>query len=244
MNLKNKIVLVTGGAVRIGRAITLEMVKSGAKVYCHYHSSETKAKSLKNEIKGLNGELYLIKADFTKTTLALDILSKIIEDNKRIDVLINNAALFIKTSISNLNESDWDTLFCVNLKTPFFISQKFGLIMKKQGFGKIINIGDTSGLNPWTGYLPYSLSKSGIISMTKGLAKALAPEVLVNCVNPGPVLIPDYYNEKEIKKAVNKTLIKRTGNPNDIVQTIKYLIEGTDYITGSVINVDGGRSIN
>ena len=116
--------------------------------------------------------------------------------------------------------------------------------MKKQGFGKIINIGDTSGLNPWPGYIPYSLTKSGIIAMTKGLAKALAPEVLVNCINPGPVLIPDYYDEDEIKKAVDKTLIKKTGSANDIVQTIKYLIEGSDYITGSIINVDGGRNIN
>jgi len=116
--------------------------------------------------------------------------------------------------------------------------------MKKQGSGKIINIGDISGLNPWPGYIAYSLTKSGIISMTKGLAKALAPEVMVNCINPGPVLIPENYSESEIKTAIDKTLLKKAGSPEDIAQTVKYIIEGTDYLTGSIINVDGGRSIN
>ena len=146
--------------------------------------------------------------------------------------------------MGQISDADWDKLFTINLKTPFFISQKIGLIMKKQGFGKIINIGDTSGLNPWPGYLPYSLTKSGIIAMTKGLAKALAPEVLVNCINPGPVLIPEYYDANDINRTIEKTLIKKPGSANDIVQTVKFLIEGSDYITGSVINVDGGRNIN
>lgn len=244
MNIKDKIILITGGAVRIGRAITLEMVKCGAEVYCHYNNSESEAKSLKNETENLEGNLHLIKSDFSQTNQTLNLISELIDKTNKIDILINNAAIFIKTPLENVNENDWDKLFSINLKTPFFISQKIGLKMKEQGFGKIINIGDTSGLNPWPGYLPYSLTKSGIISMTKGLAKALAPEVLVNCINPGPVLIPNYYDNNEMKKAVDKTLIKKTGSANDIVQTIKFLIEGTDYITGSIINVDGGRSIN
>ena len=116
--------------------------------------------------------------------------------------------------------------------------------MKEAGFGKIINIGDSAGLKIWPAYLPYSLTKNGIIGMTKGLAKALAPNVLVNCINPGPVLIPDYYSKTDKKNAIDKTLLKRPGTTNDIVQTVKFLIESSDYITGSVINVDGGRSIN
>jgi pteridine reductase len=244
MKIKDKIILVTGGAVRIGRSICLELAKCGAVVFCHYNSSDSDAQSLQEEVSEIGGNLHLIKSDFSQVNHATQIIDDIISKTKRIDILINNAAIFFKTPLEDINEGDWDRIFSINLKTPFFISQKVGLLMKKQGFGKIINIGDTSGLNPWPGYLPYSLTKSGIISMTKGLAKALAPEVLVNCVNPGPVLIPDYYNENEIKMAVDKTLVKKVGSANDIVQTIKYLIEGTDYITGSVINVDGGRSIN
>ena len=244
MRIKGKTILITGGAVRLGRAITLEMVKSGAEVYCHYNQSETEALELVKESEKLDGKIHLLNADFSQIDQITSIISKIIDKKNRIDILINNAALFFQTPFGKVNETDWDQLFSVNLKAPFFISQQVGLIMKKVGFGKIINIGDTSGINPWPGYLPYSLTKSGIIAMTKGLAKALAPEVLVNCINPGPVLIPEYYKEEDIKKAINKTLIKKHGSANDIVKTVKYLIQDTDYVTGSIINVDGGRSIN
>ncbi|MCK5033099.1 MAG: SDR family oxidoreductase [Calditrichia bacterium] len=244
MKIKDKIILITGGAIRIGRAITLELIKCGANVFCHYNSSNAEAQSLQKEVSRLEGNLYLIQADLSKLNNSVDLIDKVFRKKGRIDILINNAAIFFKTPLGTVTEEDWDKLFSINLKVPFFMAQKVGLIMKKQGFGKIINIGDTSGLNLWPGYLPYSLTKGGIISMTKGLAKALAPEVLVNCVNPGPVMVPDYYNEKDIKKAIDKTLLKKAGSANDIVQTIKYLIEGTDYITGSIINVDGGRNLN
>ncbi len=244
MKIQDKIILITGGAIRIGRAITLELVKCGANVFCHYNSSNAEAQSLQKEVSRLEGNLYLIQADLSKLNNSVDLIDKVFRKKGRIDILINNAAIFFKTPLGTVTEEDWDKLFSINLKVPFFMAQKVGLIMKKQGFGKIINIGDTSGLNLWPGYLPYSLTKGGIISMTKGLAKALAPEVLVNCVNPGPVMVPDYYNEKDIKKAIDKTLLKKAGSANDIVQTIKYLIEGTDYITGSIINVDGGRNLN
>ena len=244
MKIQDKIILITGGAIRIGRAITLELIKCGANVFCHYNSSNAEAQSLQKEVSRLEGNLYLIQADLSKLNNSVDLIDKVFHKKGRIDILINNAAIFFKTPLGTVTEEDWDKLFSINLKVPFFMAQKVGLIMKKQGFGKIINIGDTSGLNLWPGYLPYSLTKGGIISMTKGLAKALAPEVLVNCVNPGPVMVPDYYNEKDIKKAIDKTLLKKAGSANDIVQTIKYLIEGTDYITGSIINVDGGRNLN
>lgn len=243
MKIKNKIILITGGAVRIGRAISLEMVKSGAQVYCHYNKSDKDAKSLQKEADDKKGSLNLIQADFSNLNSAINLVDSIIAKHNQLDILINNAAIFYKTPLETVTEEDWDNLFTINLKIPFFIAQKAGLFMKHQGFGKIINIGDTSGLNPWPGYLPYSLTKSGIIAMTKGLAKALSPEVLINCINPGPVLIPDDYSNNDIQKAIDKTLLKKTGTADDIVQTVKYLIEGSDYITGSIINVDGGRSI-
>lgn len=244
MNIKNKTVLITGGAVRIGKFITLEMVRLGANVYCHYNNSSAQAQALSGEVKKLEGSLKIFQADFSQTEKAIAAFSELINSIEQVDVLINNAAIFFKTPLEDVKESDWDRLFSINLKTPFFISQKIGLKMKDQGYGKIINIGDASGITPWPGYLPYSLTKSGVIAMTKGLAKALAPEVLVNCINPGPVLIPDYYDESEMQKIINKTLVKKTGSPEDIIETIKYLIEGSDYLTGSIINVDGGRHLN
>jgi pteridine reductase len=244
MKIQNKIVLVTGGAIRVGRAITIELVKNGAFVFCHYNRSRVEAYSLQKEVEPLEENLHLIQTDLSKLNNSIDLINEVIRIKGRIDILINNAAIFIKTPLGSITESEWDKLFSINLKSPFFIAQKVGLIMKKQGSGKIINIGDTCGLNPWPGYLPYSLTKGGIISMTKGLAKALSPEVHVNCINPGPILVPEDYDENAIKKATDKTLLKRIGSANDIVQTVKYLIEGTDYITGSIINVDGGRNLN
>ena len=115
--------------------------------------------------------------------------------------------------------------------------------MKRQGWGKIVNIGDPSGVNPWPSFIPYGLTKGGIISMTRGLAKALAPEVQVNCINPGPVMFPDDYSKENQERALKNTLLKKEGTAEDIAKTVRFIIEGSDYITGAIINVDGGRSI-
>lgn len=114
--------------------------------------------------------------------------------------------------------------------------------MKKKGSGRIISIGDTSWISPWPDFLPYTLTKAGINTMTKGLAKALAPQVLVNCINPGPVMLPENYNEEQRKKAIQKTVLKRAGSAEDIAKTVLFLIE-SDYITGASIPVDGGRHL-
>lgn len=243
MKISRKIILITGGAVRIGRAISKLIANSGGILYCHYHKSEKQAFSLKDEIEGTGGKINLIHGNLADFNFRQKLISMVVQQSGQIDVLINNAAIFFKDPLESISEEKWDQLFTINLKAPFFLAQQAGLAMKKKGFGKIINIGDTSGLNPWPGYLAYSITKSGIISMTKGLAKALAPEVTVNCINPGPVLIPEYYSEVETKNAIDKTLLKRAGSEEDIAQTVKYVIEGTDYLTGSMINVDGGRSI-
>ncbi len=244
MNICDKIILITGGAIRLGRVITKELVNAGGIVYCHYNNSDKEAKFLQREIEKTSSTIHLIRGDLSDIKFTKNIVSQLVKREGRIDVLINNAAIFFKTPFGSITEEKWDQLFSVNLKAPFFLSQEAGMVMKKQGSGKIINIGDTSGLSPWPGYLPYSLTKSGIIAMTKGLAKALAPEVLVNCINPGPVLVPGDYSESDIQKAVDKTLLKKIGGPEDIARTVQFLIEGTDYITGAIINVDGGRSIN
>jgi len=114
--------------------------------------------------------------------------------------------------------------------------------MKKQT-GKIINIADTSGLRPWPSYIPYSLTKSGMISLTKGLAKALAPHVQVNCINPGPVLMPETYSKEQINRAIDLTLLNRAGKAEDVAAAVRFILEDGDYITGLILSVDGGRSI-
>jgi NAD(P)-dependent dehydrogenase (short-subunit alcohol dehydrogenase family) len=243
MELKNNVILITGGAVRVGRAITLELATAGATLFCHYNKSEKDAQSLKDEILHMGGNIHLIQGDLSGISDAERLVDTVFKQAKRIDVLINNAALFIKTPLGTVTEEQWDKLFTLNLKASFFCAQRAGQYMLQQGKGKIINIADPSGDSPWPSFIPYGLTKAGVISMTKGLAKALAPDVQVNCVNPGPVLIPEYYSQQERKRAIEHTLLKKEGSAQDIAAAVRFLLEGSDYITGAVLNVDGGRSI-
>lgn len=239
MHLKDKVVLITGGAVRIGRAITVELITAGANVFCHYFSSEREARELKNEYPSVN----LLKGNLKQISTVAPLIHEIVEVAGTIDVLINNAAIFIKTPFGTVTEENWDNLFALNLKPNFFLSQEASKIMMEKQTGKIVNIADTSGLRPWPSYIPYSLTKSGMISLTKGLAKALAPHVQVNCINPGPVLMPDKYSNEQIAQAIEKTLLKRAGQAEDVASAVRFLLEDGDYITGLILSVDGGRSI-
>ena len=239
MELKNKNILITGGAIRVGRAISLELLNSGANIFCHYNTSVESAKSLQK----LSSKIHLLQYDLSKIANLEMLVEQAASKAGTIDALINNASIFFKTPFGTVSEKQWDDLFLINLKSPFFLAQKVGKLMLEQGWGKIINIGDTNGLNPWPSFIPYSLTKSGIISMTKGLAKALAPKVQVNCINPGPVMLPENYTKHEKEIAIKNTLLKREGNAEDIAKTVRFLLEDSDYITGSIINVDGGRSV-
>lgn len=239
MDLKDKVVLISGGAIRVGRAISIELINAGAIVFCHYNRSENQALELKKEYPSVN----LLKGDLQQFNTTSYLVSEVIRQVGKIDVLINNAAIFKKTPIGSVSEEDWDTLFAINLKPHFFLSQEASQHMLMNQSGKIINIADTSGLRPWPSFIPYSLTKSGMISLTKGLAKALAPHIQVNCINPGPVLMPDTYDDDQIAQAIDKTLLKRAGKTEDVSSAVKFLLEDGDYITGMILSVDGGRSI-
>jgi NAD(P)-dependent dehydrogenase (short-subunit alcohol dehydrogenase family) len=239
LDLKNKVVLITGGAVRVGRVITEELISAGSNVFCHYNNSEEEALKLKKDYPSLN----LLKGNLKYANTAHALIHEVVENGEKIDILINNAAIFPKTPLNEVTEENWAEVFDINLKANFFLSQQASKIMMKNGSGKIINIGDTSGLRPWPSYIPYSISKGGVISLTKGMAKALAPHIQVNCINPGPVMIPQDYTPTQINKAIDKTLLHRTGTAQDIANAVRFLLEDGDYITGLILSVDGGRSI-
>jgi NAD(P)-dependent dehydrogenase (short-subunit alcohol dehydrogenase family) len=239
MEIKNKIALVTGGVVRVGYAISLELLNSNVQLYCHYNSSEEQAQQFKKQYPAI----HLIKADLSIYKSAKEVVQYVIDKAGTIDILVNNAAIYLKTPFGEISEEDWERHLNINLKSGFFLAQAAGKIMQKNGRGKIVNIADTSGLSPWPSYIPYSISKSGVISMTKGLAKALAPAVQVNAVNPGPVCLPANYTAEQKQKAVERTLLKREGSAEDVAQVVRFLIEDGDYITGTAISVDGGRSL-
>ena len=185
----------------------------------------------------------MLKPDLRQKNTPEQLLNTALDAYGDVHILINNAALFYKTPLGQVSETDWDTFHELNLKRIFFLTQTIAVYMKSKGVGKIVNIGDTSALSPWPDYIPYATSKAGLISMTVGLAKALAPEIQVNCVNPGPVMMPEDMADEERRISVEQTLLKREGTPEDIARTVRFLLEGSDYITGAVIPVDGGRHI-
>lgn len=243
MKIKDSTILVTGSSDRIGKAIGLELAKYGANIVIHYNTSKEKAIKTEQEINKLGRDALVVQGDLSKRSDWIRINQKVLRKFKKIDVLINNAAIFYKTPFFDLNENDWDNFMNVNLKSIFLGSQIIGKQMYQDGFGKIINISDVSSETIWSDYIPYCVSKSGVIAITKGLAKALAPKVLVNCIAPGTVMFAKHYDKKEEQALINHTPLKKIGSPRDIANTVIFLIEGSDFITGAVIKVDGGRSV-
>ncbi len=235
--MRNKVILVTGGARRIGKAISEELLKAGARVFIHHNNSAAEADSVRKIYK--NAEI--IRADLSRNGEAKRLVDAVAATAGKIDGLINNAAIYFKSPFGKVTEEQWDRLFSLNLKAAFFCAQQAAKYMRNGGC--IVNIGDTGGLSPWPSYLPYSLTKAGVIAMTKGLAKALAPDIRVNCINPGPVLLPDDISEQDREQAIGNTLLKREGRATDIAVMVRFLLEKGEYMTGSVVNVDGGRSI-
>jgi len=243
LQLKEKGIIVTGSAVRVGRAICLELAKSGAHLFCHYNSSKDAANNLERDLGETGSVYFFYQSELSDATSARALVKKAQEQLGSIDVLINNAAIFYKTPLGEVSEQDWDAFFNINLKVPFFLAQEAGTIMREQQSGKIVNIGDAGAESPFPAYLPYSMTKAGIVNMTRGLAKALAPDIQVNCINPGPVMMPESHSASERQFALDQTLLKREGSAEDIAKTVRFVLEGTDFITGAVIPVDGGRQV-
>ncbi len=243
MNIADKVVLITGSSHRVGRAIAVRMASCGAKVVIHYHTQQHLAGETAKLLENLGAKYMTVKGDVSKRSDWERMTREIIDKWGRIDVLVNNAAIFYKTPVFDVTETDWDNFQDINLKGSFLGCQIVGLQMTENKCGKIINIADVSAETVWTQYIPYCISKAGIVALTKGMAKALAPYVTVNAVAPGTVLLAENYNEQEENMLIERTPLKRIGSPEDIAETIRFLVEGSDFITGEIIKVDGGRSL-
>ena len=243
MELKNKVALVTGAGVRLGQSIALKLAQLGMHVIIHYHQSEKGAKQTANFIKKNNCEYLVVQANLKDLSSIKMLVRKSEEKLGPISVLINNAADFFPTPFFSTNEKEWDHLFGINLKAPFFLAQSIAKNMKLRGEGKIINLVDVSVDRPWTGFLPYCTSKAGLCSLTKGLARTLAPEIQVNAIAPGTVLPPPNHSEMDFVSSVENSLLKRIGSSEDIVNAVEYLLN-SDFLTGTIMPVDGGRSIH
>ena len=243
MELHGRTALVTGAARRVGRAIALAIAGRGADVVIHYKSSALEAHETVEAIQSLGQRAFAFQADLAEPDQVEALADRAVKAFGKIDVLVNSAAIFRKTPLEDLTVQDWEQFLRVNLTGPFLLARRLGLLMRQQGAGKIINVADVAGIKPWADFLPYSVSKGMLITVTQGLAKALAPEVQVNAVVPGTVLLSEDTGEKERALIVKGTPLKRIGDPADIAKTVLFLVEGSDFITGQVVVVDGGRSI-
>jgi pteridine reductase len=242
MDIEGKVALVTGGAKRVGRSIALALAERGAELVLHYHGSDREAQEVLALLKRAGGKPVAVQGDVSIAADVDRIVEAAMQAFGRIEILVNSAAIFYRTPFEELTEADWDRFLDVNLKGPFLLCRKIGAIMLRQGQGKIVNLADIAGQKVWAEYLPYSVSKAGVIALTAGLAKALAPHVQVNAIAPGTVLLPDGTSPEERGRAVRRVPLGRLGSPEDIARAVVYLIE-SDFITGEVLRIDGGQHL-
>ncbi len=246
-SLQNKIVLITGGAKRVGASICRLLHANGANLMIHYRSSVNEARALQAELNLQRpNSVAIIQADLLNLSVLPSLVQETIKHFGKLDVLINNASSYYPTEIGDIQEEQWQDLMGSNLKAPLFLSQAAAVELRKQQ-GCIINITDMHVERPKKGYIVYSVAKAGLVTLTKSLAHELSPEVRVNAVAPGPVMWPEdnpQFDELYRQRVISQTLLKRIGEPNDIAKAVKFLIEDAPFITGQVIAVDGGRSLN
>lgn len=213
----------------------------------HYRSSASEARALQDELNGTRPDsVSLIQADLLNISGLPSLISDTVSRFARLDVLINNASSFFPTTLGEVNESAWDDLIGTNLKAPLFLSQAAAPQLRKH-HGCIVNIVDIHAEKPLKNYLVYSTAKGGLVALTKSLARELGPEARANAVAPGAILWPDdefWSDALSRQRIINQTLLKRVGEPDDIAKTVTFLVADAPYITGQVIAVDGGRSVN
>ncbi len=242
MELRQKTALVTGGAKRVGQAIALALAQKKVNILLHFNTSEKEALETAVKIKSFGVACDLFQADLSKNADIQRMTKNIYAKHPSVDILVNSASLFYKTPLKEAKESDWDALINANLKGPFLVSQAIGVKMSENQGGRIINIADWSGFRPYRDHSPYCVSKGGLLTLTKALARDLAPKVYSNAIAPGPVLLPPDFSEEEKQQVIKKTLLGRIGSPQDIANAVLFLLDN-DFINGTVLVVDGGRSI-
>ncbi len=243
----NKVVFITGGAKRVGAAICRMLHAEGFDLMIHYNNSLKEARALQAELNLQRANsAAIIQGDLLNITAIPHLLSETINHFGRLDVLINNASTYYPSEIGEIDEAKWQDLIGSNLKAPLFLSQAAAPELRKN-YGCIVNITDMHVERPKKGYIIYSVAKAGLVTLTKSLAHELSPEVRVNAVAPGPVQWPEgnlEFNEIYRQRVINQTLLKRVGEAEDVAKAVKFLITDAPFITGHILAVDGGRSLN
>ena len=242
MELPGKIAVVTGAAHRVGKAIALGLADAGANVVVHYHGAAAEAPGTLAELEQRGVQAVAVQADLAQTAGVEAVFEAAVSAFGGVDILVNSAAIMEPGSVLEMSRTEWQRSLDINLTAPFFCAQRAARLMRARGGGGIVNIADLAGLEPWARYPAHSVSKAGLIMLTQVLAKALAPDIRVNAVAPGPVEKPQGWQEDRWRKVGEHTLLKRAGSGYDVARAVVFLLE-QDFITGETLVVDGGSLI-
>ena len=243
--MQGKVVLITGGAKRVGAATCRRLHSAGANLMLHYRVSAGEARLLQAELNHQRKDsVALIQADLLDIAKLPAMVEQTVQSFGRLDALVNNASSFFQTPVGEITAAAWEDLIGTNLRAPLFLSQAAAPALKKSQ-GAIVNITDIHAERPLKNYVVYSVAKAGLVGLTRSLARELAPEIRVNAVAPGPILWPDdeTFDELSRQRIISHTPLKREGTPEDIAKAVHFLLAEATYVTGETINVDGGRHV-
>lgn len=242
MELRGRVALVTGAGRRLGRAIALALAGRGMTVALHYHQSRDGAEETRGWIETAGGRAGSFQADLRDAEAARALPGRVVSTFGQLDVLVNSAATMQRLPVEATTPAAWDDILALNLRSAFFCAQG-AIPALRAARGRIVNIADVGGLEPWAGYAAHCISKAGVVMLTRTLARALAPDVTVNAVAPGAVLLPEDWEAGAADHLRRTTPLQRLGTPEDAVGAVLFLLEGGDFLTGQTIVVDGGRLV-
>ena len=242
MELRGRVALVTGGGRRLGQALARALAGRGMTLAIHHHASGAGATALRDEVIAAGGRAACFAADLTDAGAAAELPRRVVAELGGLDVLVNSAAVMQRLSFEETTPAQYDAALDLNLRAVFFCTQGAAPALRSAR-GKVVNIADLSGLQPWPGFAVHSVSKAGVVMLTRVLARALAPGVTVNAIAPGAVLVPEEYDAEERERLARTTPLRRLGTPADATAALLYLLESGDFVTGEVLVVDGGRLI-
>lgn len=241
MELAGRVALVTGAGHRVGRALAVALGGRRMHVAVHYRGAEAGAIETCRLVETAGGAAHPFRADVAEPDAPAALVDAAATHFGRLDVLVNSAAVMERTPVGEVTPAEWDAMFAVNLRAPFFAAQAAARAMGVGG-GAIVNIADLAAFETWPGYVPHGISKAGIVQMTRALARVLAPRVRVNAIAPGTVLLPDGWDAQASERLRATTPLGRHGSPDDVAQALLYLLDA-DFVTGETILVDGGRHV-
>lgn len=240
--LIEKAALVTGGARRIGRAIALELAAAGADVTITYRNSRAEAEETLQVINKLGRKAIALECDVRSEQSVRSAVANSINFHSRLDVLVNNAAIFETAPLDQLTLEQWDAVFETNARGPFLVARE-ALQYLRATRGRIINLGSLGGIRPWAGHAHYCASKAALHMLTQAMAKAFAPDVAVNCVAPGWIDLGEEEAQAAAQRFAAKTPMQRNGTANDVAQAVAYFASASDFITGQIMAIDGGLGL-